>query len=367
MREAVRGTAPIKAPSPPPTIPSLILPPLLVSPRPSMAMLASSPWRGLKLALDWLSHCPVVGARPRVHPRMLVAYPYANRRNPLLGIAPSVENCRQDPPRPSSPVREPEREAAQNPEFAVRFALPEQRQRVDVERTRRNPKPELPHQQARDVVSIGNCVGQGEMWMKLVEDVRVAPSIEVVGLTKGQALRPSVFAPLFHEWSAQLVKSANDARLERPQFFQRALGPQSDKREPMAGFNDAHAQFADVERRGLACELGDPIEQISDIEVQAQQKRRLQGGVKAVASRVAGHAPPGVWRVAFEREPFARGASERVAANHVATETPQVALRRRRKIERIAKLVCRQGHFGWHAGTVPANRAIAFQRGLTEQ
>src|SRR5271166_4000514 len=38
MREAMRWTAPMKAPSPPPTIPSLILPPFLASLRPSMAM-----------------------------------------------------------------------------------------------------------------------------------------------------------------------------------------------------------------------------------------------------------------------------------------------------------------------------------------
>src|SRR5208283_2404501 len=37
-REAMRWTAPMKAPSPPPTIPSLILPPFLASLRPSMAM-----------------------------------------------------------------------------------------------------------------------------------------------------------------------------------------------------------------------------------------------------------------------------------------------------------------------------------------
>jgi hypothetical protein len=50
-------------------------------------------------------------------------------------------------------------------------------------------------------------------------------------------------------------------------------------------------------------ELGDAIEQIGDIEVQAQRKRRLQGRVKAIAARLAGHAPPGVGRIAFEREP----------------------------------------------------------------
>jgi hypothetical protein len=38
MREAMRWTAPMKAPSPPPTMPSLILPPFLASLRPSMAI-----------------------------------------------------------------------------------------------------------------------------------------------------------------------------------------------------------------------------------------------------------------------------------------------------------------------------------------
>src|SRR5271157_1563870 len=38
MREAMRWTAPMKAPSPPPTMPSLIFPPVLASLRPSMAM-----------------------------------------------------------------------------------------------------------------------------------------------------------------------------------------------------------------------------------------------------------------------------------------------------------------------------------------
>src|SRR5271166_3535413 len=42
MREAIRCTAPINAPSPPPTMPSLILPPFFVSLRPSMAMRPSS-------------------------------------------------------------------------------------------------------------------------------------------------------------------------------------------------------------------------------------------------------------------------------------------------------------------------------------
>jgi hypothetical protein len=41
MREAMRWTAPMNAPSPPPTMPSLILPPFLASLRPSMAMSVS--------------------------------------------------------------------------------------------------------------------------------------------------------------------------------------------------------------------------------------------------------------------------------------------------------------------------------------
>ena len=81
----------------------------------------------------------------------------------------------------------PEREAAQYPKFAAGLALPKQRQRVDAERARRNPKPELPFQQARDAVGVGNRVGQGKMWVELVEDVRVTPSVEVVPLTRGQA------------------------------------------------------------------------------------------------------------------------------------------------------------------------------------
>src|SRR5271165_4218071 len=46
-REAMRWTAPMKAPSPPPTMPSLILPPLLASLRPSMAMGLLSPCAAL--------------------------------------------------------------------------------------------------------------------------------------------------------------------------------------------------------------------------------------------------------------------------------------------------------------------------------
>src|SRR5271165_250047 len=42
MREAMRWTAPMNAPSPPPTMPSLILPPFLASLRPSMAILVFS-------------------------------------------------------------------------------------------------------------------------------------------------------------------------------------------------------------------------------------------------------------------------------------------------------------------------------------
>src|SRR3974390_1222879 len=38
MREAIRWTAPMKAPSPPPTMPSLILTPVRASLRPSMVM-----------------------------------------------------------------------------------------------------------------------------------------------------------------------------------------------------------------------------------------------------------------------------------------------------------------------------------------
>ena len=62
--------------------------------------------------------------------------------------------------------------------------------------------------------------------MKLVENVRVAPGIEVVGLTRGQAPRP---AAVRGESRAEPVKTANDARLERPQFSQRPFGLQSDK------------------------------------------------------------------------------------------------------------------------------------------
>src|SRR5438552_16987057 len=54
MREAMRWTAPMKAPSPPPTMPSLILPPFLASLRPSMAMAllpSLQPERALDLLL----------------------------------------------------------------------------------------------------------------------------------------------------------------------------------------------------------------------------------------------------------------------------------------------------------------------------
>src|ERR1700733_14850730 len=112
----------------------------------------------------------------------------------------------------------------------------------------------------------------------------------------------------------------------------------------MASFNDAHPELASVKWKMVACELGDAVEQSGGVEVQAERKRRLQGRVKAVAPRVAGHAPPGVRRVAFEREPFAGRASDGVAADHVAAETPQVALRRRRYIKRITKVVCRHSH-----------------------
>src|SRR6185312_11141170 len=52
MREAIRWTAPMKAPSPPPTIPSLILSPFAASLRPSIAMLCVSSRRGM-LAQSW--------------------------------------------------------------------------------------------------------------------------------------------------------------------------------------------------------------------------------------------------------------------------------------------------------------------------
>src|ERR1700677_1725975 len=78
----------------------------------------------------------------------------------------------------------------------------------------------------------------------------------------------------------------------------------------MASFNDTHPELASVKWRVLGCELGDAVEQSGGVEFQAERKRRLQGRVKAVASRVAGNAPPGVRRVAFEREPFAGRASD---------------------------------------------------------
>ena len=171
--------------------------------------------------------------------------------------------------------------------------------------------------------------------MKLVEHVRVAPGIEVVGLTRGETRRRP-FPTALGGSTAQMVKTTNDARLERPQLFQRAFGLQGDKAAPVASRDDGHAEFAGVERREPVRELSNSIEQIGDLEVKAQWKRRLQGRVKAVAARVAGHAPPRVRRVALEREPVDGRAGPRVAADHVATETPQVAVGRRRKIEGVS-------------------------------
>src|ERR1700688_1098995 len=129
MREAMRWTAPIKAPSPPPTIPSLILPPFFSSVRPSMAMLSSLARREARARFDF--QC---------------AFSFG-----VASVAPSVESRRsQGARRPSGTVGPPERKAAQNLEFAAGLALPEQRQRVDVQRALRNPKLELPFQQACD-------------------------------------------------------------------------------------------------------------------------------------------------------------------------------------------------------------------------
>ena len=110
--------------------------------------------------------------------------------------------------------RMPEREAAQNLEFAAGFALGEKRQRVDTQGMRSNPTPELPFQGTRHAISIENGVGQGKMGTKFVEHVRVAPSLEVVRLAWRQARRPSPLAFAITERRAQRVKRANDAPLE---------------------------------------------------------------------------------------------------------------------------------------------------------
>jgi len=263
---------------------------------------------GLELALDCFQIGFVVAASP-----------------------PSVESGgRQGARRSSGTVGPPEGKAVQNLEFAVGFALLDQGQRVDMQRAGGDPKAEVPLEEARDAVGVRNGVGQSEMRVKLVQHIRIAPGMEIVSLTRRQAFRPSVFPVGFDKGSAQTIKTADHSGLERSQFFQRALGLQSHKRKPMASFNDAHPELASVKWRVLACELGDAVEQSGGVEVQAERKRRLQGRVKAVASRVAGHAPPGVRWVAFEREPFTGRASDGVAADHVAAETPEVAFWRRR-------------------------------------
>src|SRR5258708_35013705 len=114
------------------------------------------------------------------------------------------------------------------------------------------------------------------MGVKLVQHIRIAPGMEIVSLTWGQALRPSVFAVGFDKWRAQPIKPADHAGLEGSQFFQRAFGLQGHKRKPMASFNDAHPEFASVKWRVLARELGDAVEQSSGVEVHAERKRRHQ-------------------------------------------------------------------------------------------
>src|ERR1700684_3875755 len=272
MREAMRCTAPINAPSPPPTIPSLILPPLLVSPRPSIAMLASPPGANCSSRSIAFQLVFVGAASP-----------------------PSVESGgRQGARRSSGTVGPPEGKAVQNLESAVGFALLDQGQRVDVQRVGGDPKAEVPLEEVRDAVGVRNGVGQSEMRVKLVEHIRIAPGMEIVSLTRRQAFRPSIFAAAFDQWSAQFIKTVDDVGLEGSQFFRRALGLESHKRKPMASFNDAHPALASVHWRVVGCELGDAVEQSGGVEFQAERKRRLQGRVKAVASRVAGHAPPGV-------------------------------------------------------------------------
>src|SRR6202044_2376328 len=160
---------------------------------------------------------------------------------------PSVESGgRQGARRPSGTVGPPEGKAVQNLEFAVGFALLDQGQRVDMQRAGGDPKAEVPLEEACDAVGVRNGVGQSEMRVKLVQHIRIAPGMEIVSLTRRQALRPSVFAVGFDKWGAQPIKTADDACLERSQFFQRALGLQSHKRKPMASFSDAHPEFASV-------------------------------------------------------------------------------------------------------------------------
>jgi hypothetical protein len=115
---------------------------------------------------------------------------------------------------PSGAVGPPERKSVQNPEFAAGFALPEQRQCVDVQGAGGDPKAEVPLEEARDAVAVRNGVGQRKMRVKLIQHIRIAPGMEIVSLTRRQAFRPSIFAAGFHKWSAQPIKTADDAGLE---------------------------------------------------------------------------------------------------------------------------------------------------------
>ena len=80
----MRCTAPMKAPSPPPTIPSLILPPFLASLRPSMAMIVSpyfSPSARLICFLSIAAHIATTLMDGQNHGSHWTLQPIAPRRS----------------------------------------------------------------------------------------------------------------------------------------------------------------------------------------------------------------------------------------------------------------------------------------------
>jgi flagellar P-ring protein precursor FlgI len=101
---------------------------------------------------------------------------------------------------------------------------------------------------------------------------------------------------------------------------------ESHKRRPVSHGDGANRELTGIERGELARKLGEGVDHSGDIEIQAEAKRRLQRRMKPVPARRAGHAPPCGRRIAFRREPLPGRARQRVAADHVAAEAPQVAL-----------------------------------------
>ncbi len=186
-----------------------------------------------------------------------------------------------------------QRKLAQNLELSVAVTLAEQGQRLDWQARLIDPHLERPAESFLHRRDVSDGVRQREVRAEFGQNVGIPPDLEVVALKRRQPGVGRTRLQLgYGQRSAQPIEPPDGLFRKRAEPACLPFQLQRDERPPVDSGDPANLQFARLERVDSPGERGNPVNEVTDIEVGPQAEGRDQRGVESVASGIFGELQP---------------------------------------------------------------------------